>query len=118
PLMRSRDANVRFGASVQARRLHDVRDAVPSREKKRSAAIPLVLSGDRSDAHGVSWGSVALTLGRLDLDDALQAIDRSTARTAGNFRKLNLDAARLHALGSGWTLYGRLAGQWASQNLD
>jgi hemolysin activation/secretion protein len=118
PLLRSQAMNLRLSAALQAKRLHDQRDATASSERKRSQSVPLSLSADRIDAGGVSWGSLALTFGRLRLDTALAAADAATAQTAGSFHKFNLEAARLQSLAPGWTLYGRLSGQWAGQNLD
>ena len=98
--------------------MHDQFDATGTDQRKRTQSLPLSLNADAQDDKGMTWGSLTLTMGRLRLDASQQADDDTTARTAGRFSKVNLDAARLHQLAKGWTLYGRLAGQWASKNLD
>lgn len=118
PLQRSRDANLRLSAGMAAKQLVDARDATGTREMRRAQTLLLAASGDLRDAAGVSWGSFALTHGRLRLDEALDAADRAGAWTRGCFTKATLDAGRLQPLAAGVTLYGRLAAQWANKNLD
>lgn len=118
PLVLRLAGSVTASAGVQHRQLHDQFDAAGVDQRKKTQSLPLSLNADARDERGVSWGSLTLTLGRLHLDASQQATDDATARTAGRFTKLNLDVARQHQLAKGWTLYGRLSGQWAGKNLD
>jgi len=52
------------------------------------------------------------------MDADLVPADAATARTAGQFSKLNVDLARIQSLSEGLDLYGRISAQWASKNLD
>ncbi len=118
PLVLKLGTSVTVSAGVQHRRLRDQFDAVEVDQRKQTQSVPLALNADARDERGLTWGSLTLTLGRLQLDASQQATDDTTARSAGRFSKVNLDAMRLHQLAKGWTLYGRLSGQWASKNLD
>lgn len=118
PLVLKLGRSVTVSAGVQHRQLHDQFDAVAVDQRKKTQSLPLAINADAQDDKGMTWGSLTLTVGRLQLDASQQATDDTTARSAGRFSKVNLDAARLHPLAKGWTLYGRLAGQWASKNLD
>jgi hemolysin activation/secretion protein len=118
PLLRSRDVNVRVSGALQAKRLHDERDAVGASDRKRSTVIPVSLGADLRGERFVTWGSVALTFGDLDLDAALAAADQLTARSEGRFTRANLELAHLQAVAPAVNLFGRLSAQWASKNLD
>ncbi|HSW15590.1 MAG TPA: ShlB/FhaC/HecB family hemolysin secretion/activation protein [Ramlibacter sp.] len=118
PLAQTQDMNVTAGASWQHKRLRDQQGAFALDERKRSDALALTLNADRRDDHGVTWGVLTLTPGRLRLDDSLLALDSATAQTQGSFTRLNLDAARIQQLSGGWSVQGRVSGQWANGNLD
>lgn len=118
PLVLKLAGSVTVSAGLQHRQLHDQFDAAGVEQRKKTQSLPLSLNADARDERGMTWGSLTLTVGRLQLDAAQQAQDDATARTAGRFSRLNVDAARMHQLAKGWTLYGRVSGQWASKNLD
>jgi hemolysin activation/secretion protein len=118
PLLRSQYANIRTSAGWQYRRLSDHRDALHSSERKNVKAVVLSLSGDLIEPHAVSWGSISLHAGDLKLRDDQLEIDRLTARTAGRYNRLNLDAARIQSVVNNWSVYGRVSAQWANKNLD
>lgn len=118
PLLRTQYANIRTSMGWQYRRLRDYRDALHNAERKNAKAVVLSLSGDWIEPHAVSWGSLSLHAGDLQLRDEQRAIDSLTARTAGRYNRLNLDAARIQSVLSDWSVYGRVSAQWANKNLD
>lgn len=122
PILRSQRANLNVALTYQHKKLNDQQDATDIDENKTSDSVPITLSFDQRDGWGgggVTYGSVTYTVGDLSLDDALEVLDRRTQLdTRGGFQKLNLDVVRLQALPSGFTLYGRVSGQWAGGNLD
>lgn len=120
PILRSQQANLAVGLAYQHKRLEDRQDATNTRNDKESDVLPVTLQFDRRDAWGVTWGSVAYTVGDLDLDAALKAADRASRMDSrGHFDKWNLDIARLQATSiANFNLYGRLSAQWAGKNLD
>ena len=118
PLVRTPSFNLRTGMTLQYRSLKDVRDAIPSSDRKSAQGAQLSMSADWLQSHAVTWGVLSLNAGKLSLSDAQQKIDSTTARSAGRYNRLNLDAARLQALVGDWSLYGRVSAQWASKNLD
>ncbi len=66
---------------------------------------------------GITYGSLAFTPGRLNLDATLTAAD--TNNTRGHFHKWNLDVARIQASAiTGLTGFGRVSLQKAGNNLD
>ena len=122
PLLRSNRANLVLGAQLQHKDMRDEYRATATRNDKSSTVLPLTLQFDARDAWlgaGVSYGSLAWTQGHLRLDGSTQqALDASTARSAGSFQKLNLDLTRLQALPGGFVLSARVSAQWAGKNLD
>jgi hemolysin activation/secretion protein len=121
PLVRSQARNLSLSASFVHKELLDRQGAAGTRSAKSSNTVPVALNFDFRDAlggGGLSYGMVSVTPGHLDLDDGLAAIDASTARTRGNFAKINVDAARIQAVGGAVSLYGHVAAQWSSKNLD
>ena len=62
-----------------------------------------------------------LTLGNVDVGSTeARDLDSGPAgrNTEGSFTKLNFTLSRLQAVSGNWTLFGALAGQMASKNLD
>lgn len=90
----------------------------PSAEHRKLQMVPLTLNVQRADAKGSTRADLTLGLGRLRLDDALSAEDRSSDRTEGRYRLFNADLRREQKLRKGWTLFGRFFGQKSSRNLD
>lgn len=122
PLIRSTQTNLSLAATYQHKKLDDREGATHTRSGKKSSTLPLTLQFDRRDCLGggaITYGSLSYTHGRLALGSTLQAADAASARTQGSFHKWNLDVARLQATPlSGLSLFGRLATQSASKNLD
>lgn len=122
PIIRASDHNLNFSLAYAYQRFDD--DALgASLRRQRGHAMILGLAGDLRDSlggGGISWGSVQLTHGRLNLSgnpgDA--AVDAAGPRAAGAYNKLVLSANRLQALGaSGFNLQAGLVVQLADRNL-
>lgn len=121
PIVRSQRRNLGLSGQVEHKRLNDRQGALDAEADKASVVAGLALNFDARDEFirtGITFGALRWSLGRLHLDDALAGADQASARSAGRFRKLNLDLARIQALSEHVDLYGRLSRQWASKNLD
>jgi hemolysin activation/secretion protein len=121
PLVRSQRRNLGLSGQFEHKRLNDRQGAIDAEADKSSNVAGVALNFDARDEFirtGVTFGALRWSLGRLKLDDTLAAADRASARSAGRFRKVNLDLARIQALSEHVDLYGRLSRQWASNNLD
>lgn len=123
PLVRSQKTNFTLGATWQHKKLHDRQDAVGTSDDKSSDSMALSLQFDHRDGlggAGISYGTLAWTPGRLNLNSTLEAADRaSNSDTRGRFDKWNLDLARIQATPiENLTLFGRASAQWAGKNLD
>lgn len=116
--LRTRTATLAVQLEWQHKRLADRQRAAGLASRKRSHALPLTMRLDQRDDSGrvQTWGTLALTTGRLKLDATSTATDR--LGTAGDWQTLRLDASQRRLLGGGWSLQWRLAGQWADRNLD
>lgn len=121
PLVRSQATNVLLSVGVRHQSLQDDYRASGVSYAKSSDGIPVGLQFDHRDnllGGGVSYGSLSLLVGKLNLGAAAAASDAATAMTQGGFSKINLDVARIQRLGSEFSAYGRFSGQWANKNLD
>ncbi|WP_292256636.1 ShlB/FhaC/HecB family hemolysin secretion/activation protein [Marinospirillum sp.] len=116
PLHRSQQSNLLLSGGYQYKALDTY---IPSlgNDEKSSHALPLTLQFDRRDAWGgggLFYGSLSWTPGHLTLD----AADADSLNTAGLFHKVSLELTRLQRIDERYTLFGRLASQWTSGNLD
>ncbi len=121
PLRRSPTGNLSLSAEYHYKELEERPNNSASRNSKHSDLLPLALQFDSRDSlggGGITWGVLTWTLGELDLDTTLHAVDQATARTEGGFSRLNLELARLQKLSTSITLYGRFSVQWTEDNLD
>jgi hemolysin activation/secretion protein len=122
PLVRSRDTNLNALAGIDAKFFKDRVGAASTVTHRRAKVLNLGLSGNHRDHLGGAGStvfSVAATLGDLDIrSSADRAIDRTTARTSGNYGKLQAGVARLQRLTDTLSLYAAVRGQLASKNLD
>lgn len=121
PLLRSRQSNLLASLGFQYKSLHDDFDATATSEDKFSQGIPLSLRFDHRDGlggGGITYGMLTWTLGNMNLDAGLTAIDDVTARKQGRFDKVTLDLARVQNLPAGFSLYGRYSLQLTDRNLD
>lgn len=121
PLIRSQQTNLSVLANYQYKRLNDQQEVAGTDNRKSSQSLPITLNFDHRDTWmggGVSYGGITWTHGDLNLDSSLRATDRTTARTAGSFNKVNLDLARLQVLPNDFSFYGRVSAQLSDKNLD
>lgn len=122
PLIRSRTANLYALASFDAKFLSDEIGLVSQVSDKEIRALTVGLRGDSRDGFGGGgWnaGSLSWTSGELDIEDPFErAADAMTARTQGDFNKLQYAVSRLQTVGGPLSLYGSLRGQVAMDNLD
>ena len=119
-VLRRQVSNITVTGSWQDKKLNDKNGQVGTETKKTSSTLPLTLNFDVRDGWGgggISYGSLVWTVGRLRLDSSLLANDQQ-AKTAGRFTKVNLDLARVQAINSSLTLFGRLSAQSTHKNLD
>ena len=122
PLLRSSQSNLTLIGTYQHKKLNDQQGAAGTHSDKKAHVMPLTVQFDQRDTlggGGVTYGSLAYTLGKVNLDNTLRAADAASAQTQGHFNKWNLDIARLQATSvKPLTLFGRLSTQSASKNLD
>lgn len=121
PLALTLQGGVEMTLDYKHKRLHDTQGAVSAATDKSSNSLRAAALFDWRDrflGDGVTWGSLALTHGRLSLDDSSELIDAASARTQGDFDTIALDLSRVQRIAGPLSLFGRIAAQWASKNLD
>lgn len=122
PLIRSRTANLYALASFDAKFLSDEIGLVSQVSDKEIRALTIGLRGDSRDSFGGGgWnaGSLSWTSGQLDIEDPFErAVDAMTARTQGDFNKLQYALSRHQTVSGPLSVYGALRGQVATDNLD
>jgi hemolysin activation/secretion protein len=121
PFIRSQKTNIVLNGTYQRKWLKDEQDSTNTKDGKSSHGLVAGMNFDRRDGFaggGVTYGAVSWTHGVLNLGQSLKLLDIATAKTDGGFDKFNLDIARLQALPSDFSLFGRFSGQWATDNLD
>ncbi len=122
PIIRSRENNLYASIIYEHKNLFDA-TIVSVSDNKRLNVITAGLNGDISDTFG-GGGYTAYGLsvkgGRLELgrDPDNLAADQQTLKTDGDYWKLTYNASRQQNIGSGFSLYGALNGQYAGKNLD
>jgi hemolysin activation/secretion protein len=118
-LLRSNVANLTLGGSLVRKNMTD--DANASVTRKFTNSIPLSVQFDLRDqllGPAITFGSVVFTYGSLSLDSSLRALDASSARTEGRYKKFNLDLVRQQQLPKEVIFSMRASGQYTSQGLD
>lgn len=121
PLLRSQMSNAIASLTVQHKRLEDKFSGATLSDSKRSDSAVAALQFDNKDGvlgGGVTYGQASLTAGNLSLDAQSRTADASTAKTAGDYAKLNIDVARIQRMSEQFSAYVRVSGQVASKNLD
>ncbi|MPS81606.1 MAG: ShlB/FhaC/HecB family hemolysin secretion/activation protein [Achromobacter sp.] len=121
PLIRSQSRNLTLGIDFMHKKLRDDYRAAEIVQNKFSNSVPIAAQFDVRDGlggGGLTYGALTWTPGTLKLDGALATADALSANTAGHYNKLNLDIARIQAISSRWSLFGRFSGQWTNDNLD
>lgn len=122
PLRRGLDSNVWLSGTAEYRSLSDEVRSSQSSTDKHAQALLLEAYGDHADAlggGGYSTWRAGATLGRLVIDTAAaRALDAQTARSAGRYAKLLVNASRLQSVATATTLALSASAQLASRNLD
>jgi len=121
PLVRRRLMNLYVGLNADDKRFDNSSlGATTTQYSARTAALGLYANSfDSLLGGGSNTLSFAFVQGRIDLAGSPnELIDALTTGTAGSFNKLRYSASRLQVLSGRVSLYGSLAGQSASKNLD
>ena len=122
PLVRSLDFNLYGQMQFDALQLSDRIDSSAIRTDRNLANGTVSIAGDGRDTYlsgGVNNWYLGWTAGHVDfVNDAAQMADATTARTQGDFSKVNVNFSRLQRLNSKNSLYIAFSGQWANTNLD
>ncbi len=121
PVQRSRDASFYVAATYDWRHYFNaVAAARRATRKRRSARSPATETFATSPAVGGSatTASASPSAGSTLTVLPIRRVDEATARTDGNYTKGAYSFTRLQRLGETLSLYGGLAGQFASKNLD
>ncbi|WP_230943385.1 ShlB/FhaC/HecB family hemolysin secretion/activation protein [Burkholderia cepacia] len=119
PLVRSRGLGLTAQIQYENKNLHDVYGAFSLYNDRNVGLWTFGLTGNVQDdwlGGGRSGVSVMFGVGRLRSSDVFAS--NPLTRSIGSFRKLNLNAQRLQALGGRFQLYGQVGAQLASGNLD
>jgi hemolysin activation/secretion protein len=121
PIIRSELANLSVAATYHHKDLNNSEDITFTSYTNSSDSLPFSFKFDISDqvgGGGTTYGVLSMTQGVLTLASANQVDDSTSARTAGDFNKTNLDFARLQSIPGNYTLLVRVSAQWADKNLD
>jgi hemolysin activation/secretion protein len=118
PLIRSRNANLSAGLTLDSKLFQDHSVATD----KRVQVVTASLAGDHRDAlggGGLNSYSLAWSSGQLDIrTPAARALDASTALSDGPYNKLSFAASRLQQATQTLSFLVSMSGQLASKNLD
>jgi len=122
PLVRSRNANVTAGLTLDSKVFQDRLDALPSVTDKRALVATASLSGDQRDAWGgggLNTYLLAWSTGRIDIrTPEARARDFENAHSNGHYNKLSFAASRIQQATETISLLASVSGQMASKNLD
>lgn len=119
-LLRSVGANWYGQLQFDAKFMRDEVGSTKTNTRQQLHNLGLGVNGEWRDSLGGGAGNAlqgTLTVGRLSMDAASTALDAASARSIGNFLKLELAAQRMQALIPGLSLALNLRGQVADQNL-
>jgi len=99
--------------------LNDDIDSAGVRNDRGVNAWTADLSGNLRDEQSVSWWTAALSVGQLGFGNAsAQSSDAASARSEGQFGKVNVSANHLRSLGATNSVLLSVTAQWAQKNLD
>ena len=113
PLIRSRNSNISVSTQAQHKRFFDEQKTTATTQSRGSDSGTLRLNFDHLDRTGIIYGQVAYTLGRFSSGDPLDL-----AKTNGNFSYVSADLVRLQRLRERLSVFARVSGQKALNNLD
>jgi hemolysin activation/secretion protein len=122
PLIRSRDSNLHVLLGADAKWFEDKLGFMSASSHRRAKVLTAGVSGDFRDMlGGGGWSaySAGLAFGELDLRDAAdRTADASTARSNGQYGKMQFSVARLQTVTGPLSVFGSVRGQIAFNNLD
>jgi hemolysin activation/secretion protein len=109
--------------TVDQKSITDEIEVTGSSNERDSRTFVAQLDGALNDTWfgtaALNRASLEYTRGKLDIEDAASlAIDAASARTQGNFDKVVYWLSREQQIGGRWSVYARVTGQWATENLD
>ena len=122
PLVRSRNSNLYAVMGFDGKTFEDREDITPSVTDKKARVLFAGVHGDHRDGFGGGgFSTYSLTgfAGELDIRTAeALAFDALGPRSNGSYQKLAFTAGRLQRVTDRFSVYGGIAGQLASKNLD
>ncbi len=123
PFIRSRHTNVNTRVEYVHLSLEDDDDSGTLEAERKINMLTASLYGDHDDdlwANGVTYFDLSITGGNVDIDggDEFKDFDDRNVGTDGGFFKVNFDVSRLQHIRGNWSASGRVAGQFATTNLD
>lgn len=122
PWLRTERRNVFLTGGVEYRDLRDDVGATATRTDKNMKLGNLGVNASFQDAviaGGMTQLGMTHTFGELSIDSpSARAIDAVSAKTNGQFYKLNLNASRQQYLTQKFSVVASANWQWASKNLD
>lgn len=122
PVLRSHDNNL-YTTIMYEHRIFIDRANDATIDDKRVDALTLGINGNMTDSFGggafTAYGLAAVG-GHLDLgrDSGNLLADQQTLKTNGDYWKLLYNGFRQQNIGTGFSLYGAVSGQYAGKNLD
>lgn len=118
PLAREESGQLTLSAGLRHQATQDFANFTEV-SAKRLRSLSVALRGDHADPRGASQYGLVFSTGTLDLsaNAGNQAADAASARSAGEFSKLNLHLSRQQPLGGDWTLGVQFAAQVSDKNL-
>jgi hemolysin activation/secretion protein len=121
PVIRATDRNLYVSATAESKRLRN-RTAAGVGSDYAIRSVDLGFNGNMIDSlgsGGLTTASLALTLGKADLDGSPnQAADAASVATHGHYQVLRYRLARNQTLGPLLTLVAGISGQSTNRNLD
>ena len=122
PLIRSRNANMTAGLSLDSKVFQDRLDALPLVTDKHALVATASLSGDQRDAWGGGGSNtylLAWSTGQIDIrTQEVRARDAENVHSNGHFNKLFFAASRIQQATETISFLASVSGQMASKNLD
>lgn len=122
PVVRSLTSSMDMRFDVLGKAIRSTITTPPLRSTQNAVELMISVSGSQLDRvfhSGATQYRLAYVVGELNLRDAAsRAFDAVTARSDGAFGKFSYLVQREELLAPGWTLFGRVSGQYATANLD
>lgn len=122
PWLRSVNSNIYTQASFEHRERRDEVRSTATKTDKTMEVGALSLQADLRDnllGAGLTQGGLSVTSGYLNIDTpSAAALDKVSAKSAGNYAKFGWNFSRQQALIGDFSLGVQFSGQWTYKNLD